>query len=50
MVNICNKLILPLGFLSAMFPRKGPVSAINIPQSPAAHCQYAAPSCGSPTI
>ena len=49
-VNVCNKLILPLGSLSAKLPSRGPVTATSIPQSPAVHCQYAAPSCGLPTI
>ena len=47
---MCSKLILPLECLSAMFPSKGPVTATSIPQTPAVHCQYAAPSCGLPTI
>jgi len=38
-VNLCKKLILPLGFLSAAAPSIGPVSAIAIPQRPAVHCQ-----------
>ena len=49
-VKICKKFIFPFGFLSASAPMNGPVSAIIIPQSPAVHCQYAAPSCGLPTI
>ena len=43
-VNLSKKIILPDGFLSDMAPNTGPLSAITIPQSPAVHCQYAAPS------
>ena len=49
-VKNCKKFIFPFGFLSASAPMYGPVSAITIPQTPAVHCQYAAPSCGLPTI
>ena len=38
-VKFCKKFIFPLGFLSAKTPSIGPVNAINIPQSPAVHCQ-----------
>ena len=45
-----KKFIKPFFLLSATMPRKGPVKAINKPQTPVVHCQQAAPNCTSPTI